>query len=79
MDVGGEADPGRIRAEHWQAMAKALGMRPPFIAREISDMVEALTQALPGVKDNLEAAHGDLPMLQQPEQVVRTQLRLASG
>jgi len=35
MKVGNEADPGRIRPEHWRALAEALGMRPRFVTREI--------------------------------------------
>jgi len=34
---------------------------------------------LPEVRQDLEAEHGDLPMLQQPEKIIRTQLRIAGS
>jgi len=77
MNVGGEADPGRIRAEHWNALAESIGMRPGFVAKEIDGMVDAIGQAVSEVRERLEEAHGDLPMLQQPEQIIRTQLCMA--
>ncbi|NEZ04277.1 type II toxin-antitoxin system HipA family toxin [Wenzhouxiangella sp. XN201] len=77
MNVGGEADPGRIRTEHWHALAKEMGMRPRFVMREIANMAEAIDEALPNVRVKLQEAHGPLPMLQQPEKIIRTQLRMA--
>lgn len=77
MSVGGEADPGRIRSRHWRALAESIGMRPRFVVKEIDRMVESLGEAMPKVRARLEADHGALPMLQQPEQVIRTQLRVA--
>lgn len=77
MDVGGESDPGRIRAEHWHALAEELGMRPRFVIREVATMVEAIDETVPVARTRLEEAHGPLPMLQQPERIIRTQLRIA--
>jgi serine/threonine-protein kinase HipA len=79
MNVGGEFDPGRIRTEHWRALAESVGMRPRFVAREIAAMIEAIREAMPAARESLESEHGALPMLQQPEQVIRTQLRLAGN
>ncbi|NBB91831.1 MAG: hypothetical protein GVY32_01520 [Gammaproteobacteria bacterium] len=79
MKVGDEFDPGRIDAEHWQALAESVGMRPRFVTGEIAAMVEAIREAVPTVRDGLEAEHGPLPMLQQPEQIIRTQLRRADN
>jgi len=78
MNIGGEADPGRIRAEHWHALSDAIGMRPRFVEKEIASMVEAINETLPTAREELEKTHGALPMLQQPERIIRTQLRLAS-
>lgn len=79
MNVGGEADPGRIRAEHWKALAESIGMRPRFVAGEVASMVEAIREAMPATRERLERDYGVLPMLQQPEQVIRTQLRIADN
>ena len=77
MSVGGESDPGRISPGHWQAQAETMGMRPRFVLREVANMAEAIQLALPKARADLEQAHGPLPMLQQPETIIRTQLRLA--
>ena len=79
MNIGGEADPGRIRAEHWQSLAEEVGMRPRFVVSEVAGMVEAIREAMPAARKSLEEQHGALPMLQQPEKVIRTQLRLADA
>lgn len=79
MNVGGEADPGRIRPEHWRVLAEAIGMRPRFVTREIVGVANAIRDAMPVEREDLEQAHGPLPMLQQPEKVIRTQLRLAES
>lgn len=79
MNIGGEADPGRIRAEHWHALADELGMRPRFVAREVAALTEAIDETLPATRTGLEETHGTLPMLQQPERIIRTQLRMAHG
>ncbi|MFU8878579.1 MAG: type II toxin-antitoxin system HipA family toxin [Wenzhouxiangellaceae bacterium] len=79
MKVGNEADPGRIRPEHWRALAEALGMRPRFVTREIVGAANAIRDAVPGVRENLEQTHGPLPMLQQPEKIIRTQLRIVEN
>ncbi|WP_223846327.1 type II toxin-antitoxin system HipA family toxin [Wenzhouxiangella sp. AB-CW3] len=77
MHVGGESDPGRIDARHWRALARDLGMRERFVVREVGRMAGQIADQLPSVRKALEDINGDLPMLQQPEQVIRTQLRLA--
>ena len=77
MNVGGESDPGRISPGHWQAQAEAMGMRPRFVLREVGNMAASIQATLPKVGTDLEQAHGPLPMLQQPEKIIRTQLRLA--
>ena len=77
MGVGGEADPGRIDRRHWEQAATDLGMRAPFIRDEVRRLAGAIEDVLPSVIENLQAQHGPLPMLQQPETVVRTQLRVA--
>ena len=77
MSVGGESDPGRISPRHWQAQAEAMGMRPRFVLREVGNMAASIQAALPKVKTDLEQAHGALPMLQQPEKIIRSQLRMA--
>lgn len=77
MNVGGESDPGRIRQGHWNGLAENLGMRPSFVTKEIARLVKAMPDALSEARESLEQEHGDLPMLQQPEQVVRRQLRIA--
>jgi len=79
MNVGGEADPGRIRPEHWRVLAEAVGMRPRFVTREIVGVANAIRDAMPVEREELEQEHGPLPMLQQPEKVIRTQLRLAES
>lgn len=79
MAVGSEADPGRIRAEHWEVLARDIGMRPRFVMGEIASMVEAINDTMPTVRAALEESHDALPMLQQPEKVIRTQLRIAGG
>jgi serine/threonine-protein kinase HipA len=77
MAIGGESDPGRVAPKHWTAQAQAMGMRPAFVLREIRTMAEAIAESLPGSRAGLENTHGPLPMLQQPETVIRTQLRIA--
>lgn len=77
MKAGGESDPGRIRAEHWRALAESIGMRPRFVAREVAAMAEAIGQSMSLTREGLEELHGPLPMLQQPEKIIRAQLRLA--
>ena len=78
MNIGGEADPGRIRSEHWRALAKEIGMRPRFVDKEIAGMIDAIQNAMRSVREHLEQQHGALPMLQQPEKIIRTQLRIAT-
>jgi hypothetical protein len=79
MNIGGEADPGRIRSEHWHTLARDIGMRSRFVMREIESMVDAINEAMPAVRTALEESNGALPMLQQPEKVIRKQLRIARG
>ena len=75
--MANRADPNRLGAEHWHALAKSIGMRPQFVARTISSMIDAIREAMPAAREELEEEHGALPMLQQPEEVIRTQLRIA--
>lgn len=77
MSVGGEAEPGRITGAHWDQLARDAGMRPAFVQREIVALADAINESLPDVREALEVEHGDLPMIQQPEKVIHTQLRLA--
>lgn len=77
MNIGAEADPGRIRPEHWRALAEAIGMRAGFINKEITSVADAIREAMPEVRGELEEEHGPLPMLQLPEMIIRTQLRMA--
>ena len=77
MDIGGESDPGKIRFEHWERLAREMAMRPRFVFQEIERLAEAIETILPDTRANLEAEHGPLPMLQQPEKIIRTQLRIA--
>lgn len=77
MNIGGESDPGRVAPEHWAAQATVMGMRPTLVLGEIMRMHHAIDEALPTARDGLEEAHGPLPMLQQPEKIIRTQLRIA--
>ncbi|PKL94621.1 MAG: kinase [Gammaproteobacteria bacterium HGW-Gammaproteobacteria-8] len=77
MDIGGESDPGRIGRSHWEQAARALGMRPRFMLGEVVDLAQGIHAALPELRVELEASHGPLPMLQQVETVIRTQLSLA--
>jgi len=79
MSIGGEADPGRIRIEHWHTFARDIGMRSRFVMREIESMVDAIDEAMPAVRTALEESNGALTMLQQPEKVIREQLRIARG
>lgn len=79
MNVGGEAEPGRIRPEHWRALAEAIGMRSRFVTREIVGVASAIRDATPVVRENLEQTHGPLPMLQQPEAVIQAQLRIVEN
>ena len=78
MNIGGEADPGRIRAEHWQALAETMSMRARFVKKEVARLVEAINETMPTAREELENTHGALPMLQQPEKIIHTQLRIAS-
>jgi serine/threonine-protein kinase HipA len=77
MDIGGESDPGRIDRSHWEQAARMLGMRPRFVLGEVADLAQRIRAALAALRVELEDCHGPLPMLQQPETVIRTQLRLA--
>lgn len=79
MNVGGEADPGRIQPEHWRRLAEEIGMRPRFVNKEIIAMGDAVREVMPRVRDRLEEEHGRLPMLQQPEKIIHTQLRIAES
>ncbi len=77
MNIGGESDPGKIRREHWERLAMEMSMRPPFVLKEVERVAQGIEATLPDVRVNLEADHGPLPMLQQPEKIIRTQLRIA--
>ena len=77
MAIGGEADPGRIDHRHWEQCAKDLGARPRFVLGEVRRLVAAIEDALPSVRQRMDADHGPLPMLQQPVAVVREQIRSA--
>lgn len=79
MSVGDESDPGRIRIQHWRAEADGLGMRPQFVAREVAAMAESIDATLAAARAGLEETNGPLPMLQQPERIIRRQLRMARG
>jgi serine/threonine-protein kinase HipA len=77
MDIGGESDPEEIRSEHWARLAREMAMRPRFVVQEVERLAEAIKTILPDTRANLEAEHGPLPMLQQPEKIIRRQLRIA--
>ncbi|MEX0732336.1 MAG: type II toxin-antitoxin system HipA family toxin [Aquisalimonadaceae bacterium] len=77
MAVGDQSDPGRITAMHWSALARDCRLRPPFVAREVRRLADALVEAVPAVRARLESGHGELPMLQQPELVIQRQCQRA--
>ena len=46
MRFGGESDPDKLRAPHFEAMAKDLALKPSWLAGEASEMCEAIPSAL---------------------------------
>ena len=77
MTVGDESDPGRIGRREWEAEARSMSMRPGFVLAEVQAMASQIGQAVEPLRMTLEAQFGRLPMLQQPEAVVKKQLRIA--
>jgi len=77
MNIGGESDPGKIRRENWEHLAEEMSMRPAFVLQEVTRIAQGIEATLSDTRASLEADHGPLPMLQQPEKIIRTQLRIA--
>ncbi|MEE4639450.1 MAG: hypothetical protein V2J42_12000, partial [Wenzhouxiangella sp.] len=66
-----------INRRHWEQTARDLGMRPRFVVEEVRRLTDSIEQSLPEIRRVMEAQHGELSMLQQPEAVVRQQIHLA--
>ena len=75
MGIGGEADPGKISAPHWEALAGECGIRPRFLQRLVLVLAERILQSLPLVRSEFECRYGPWPALQRIESVVARQCR----
>jgi serine/threonine-protein kinase HipA len=77
MTIGDQSIPGHIGRKQWQTEAGRLKMRPAFVLAEVKALAERIEHAIEGLRSELEKRYGPLPMLQQPETVIRKQLRIA--
>ena len=75
MSIGGENDPGRVRAWHWRELADACGIRPRFVETLVAAMAEKLQAAVGPCRRAFEERYEPAPPLQRIEQVVVRQCR----
>jgi len=75
MSVGNQFDPGRIKEEDWQLLAKQCDVRYAFLREIIIDMADALQTSLPKVKDEFEQSIAPYPALQRVQQIVIKQCK----
>jgi serine/threonine-protein kinase HipA len=79
FSVGGERNPGLVTLEHWALEAKKCGIRPDYLHSQVVDLVEKLSQALPGARERFDATYGACPALQRVERIVRGQCKRLLG
>lgn len=79
MGVGGETDPGKISASHWQALAVECGIRPRFLQPLVQALAGRILQSLQPVRSEFERRYGPWPALQRIESVVVRQCRRANA
>lgn len=78
MGMGGETDPGRISASHWEALAAECGIRPRFLQRLVEGLADRILDNLAPVRSDFESRYGPWPALQRIESVVVRQCRRAT-
>ena len=77
MAIGGETDPGKISASHWQALAGECGIRPRFLQRLVHALADRILHNLQPVRSEFERRYGTWSALQRVEDVVARQCRRA--
>lgn len=75
FDIGGERDPGRIRADHWDRMATQCDIRPSFLRGLVEETATSIANQIGSVRESFEMRFGPYPALQQLETVVRKQCK----
>ena len=75
LRVGGESDPGQIKASHWRALADRCGIKPRFVEELVVSVAGRLASASSGARTDFERRYGAAPALQRIEQVVARQCR----
>lgn len=78
MGIGGETDPGKVSASHWQALAGGCGIRPRFLQQLVGALADRILHSLPLVRSEFERRYGPWPALQRIESVVARQCRRAA-
>ncbi|MGH9333074.1 MAG: HipA domain-containing protein, partial [Vicinamibacteria bacterium] len=76
-DVGGERDPGRISASHWDRLASQCDIREQFLRGLVEETATSLLEKLPTAKESFEKRFRPYPAIQRVESVIRKQCRRA--
>ncbi len=73
--VGGERNPGQIKAAHWVALAGQCDLKPRYLNKLINETARALLAQFSPTKEAFETRYGAYPALQRIEQIVNKQCR----
>jgi len=75
MGYGGMFDPDLVGAEHLEAFARDLGIRPNVVSRELDEMMDRVTSGLALVTAKFAELFGKSPVLERLPIVIRKQIR----
>jgi len=75
MNLGGESDPDLVGAQHFDALASELNIRPNVVIREVKRLTDELIEALPRTASLFVDRFGDSPVIERLPIIVRKQIR----
>ncbi len=76
FSIGGESTPGNVRQQHWDQLAKDLGIRAKYLRELVHDVATRVRDEIRPALDDFQARHGTYPALQRVQQVVDDQCRV---
>ena len=74
MTIGGEYRIAYVQSRHWQALGVELGVRWRAVHERATFLSDRIEASLPAVRSAHAERYGDLPMYDQVERTVRSQL-----
>ena len=77
LHIGGQSNPGRVSAKHWEELARQCDVRPRFMLDQVQDVARQLLRQLQPMRALFDSLHGNYAALQRVEQIVVKQCNRA--